>query len=132
MPSSRAARMTRTAISPRLAIRIFCSTAANVGGVHPTDHVPDRPGAGDPGDWPPGWLVTSVAETGSTNADLLAAAATGAPDRTVLVTDHQTGGRGRLDRRWDAPPGTNLLVSILFRSVPRFPADLTHRVGLAA
>jgi BirA family biotin operon repressor/biotin-[acetyl-CoA-carboxylase] ligase len=49
----------------------------------------------------------------------------------VLVTDHQTAGRGRLDRRWDAPPGENLLVSMLFRDVPDPPGSLTHRVGLA-
>jgi len=32
-----------------------------------------------------------------------------------MVTDHQTAGRGRLGRTWDAPPGTNLLVSVLLR-----------------
>lgn len=82
--------------------------------------------------WPPGWSVTVVDETGSTNTDLLAAGAAGAPDRSVLVTGHQTAGRGRLDRRWDAPPGSNLLVSILFRRVPEPPVELTHRVALAA
>jgi len=78
-----------------------------------------------------GWTVWTVAETGSTNADLVAAAASGAPHRTVLRTDHQTAGRGRLDRRWDAPAGTNLLVSILHREVPDPPVRLTHRTGLA-
>ena len=73
-----------------------------------------------------------VAETGSTNTDLLEAVAAGAPDRTVLVTDHQTAGRGRLDRRWDAPPGANLLVTVLLRAVPEPPSDLTRRVGVAA
>ena len=62
----------------------------------------------------------------------MAAAASGAPDRSVLVADHQTAGRGRLDRRWDAPPGANLLVSILFRTVPSPASALTQRVGLAA
>ena len=66
----------------------------------------------------PPWHVTHVDETGSTNADLLAAAVAGAPDRSVLVAAHQTAGRGRLDRRWDAPPGANLLVSLLFSLVP--------------
>jgi BirA family biotin operon repressor/biotin-[acetyl-CoA-carboxylase] ligase len=37
------------------------------------------------------------------------------PDGSVLVADHQTAGRGRLDRRWDAPPATNLLFSVLLR-----------------
>jgi BirA family transcriptional regulator, biotin operon repressor / biotin---[acetyl-CoA-carboxylase] ligase len=85
-----------------------------------------------PDQWPPGWHVEHVSETGSTNADLLARVATDAPDRTVLAADHQTRGRGRLDRRWDAPPGANLLVSILFRHVPDAPGELTRRVGLAA
>lgn len=81
--------------------------------------------------WPPGWTVEHVAATGSTNADLLATAGT-RPDRSVLVADHQTAGRGRLDRRWDAPPGANLLVSLLFHRVPDDPGELTRRVGLAA
>ena len=75
--------------------------------------------------WPPGWTVRRVPVTGSTNADLLAAVESGdADDRTVLVADHQIAGRGRLDRRWDAPAGTNLLVSLLFLDVPR-PARRT-------
>lgn len=82
--------------------------------------------------WPSGWHVQVVAETGSTNADLLRAAAAGAPDRTVLAARHQTAGRGRLDRRWDAPAGANLLVSLLLRDVPDAPHVLTQRVGLAA
>ena len=77
-------------------------------------------------------MVSVVDETGSTNADLLRAAAEGAPDRTVLMARHQSAGRGRLDRRWEAPPGANLLVSLLFREVPEHPHVLTQRVGLAA
>jgi BirA family biotin operon repressor/biotin-[acetyl-CoA-carboxylase] ligase len=83
-------------------------------------------------EWPASWHVRVVAETGSTNADLLLAVAQGAPDRTVLAARHQTSGRGRLDRRWDAPPGANLLVSLLFREVPEWPHELTQRLGLAA
>ena len=33
----------------------------------------------------------------------------------MTVADHQTAGRGRLDRRWEAPPGSSLLVSVLLR-----------------
>ena len=79
-----------------------------------------------------GWQVNVVDETGSTNADLLAAAATGASNRTVLAARHQTAGRGRLDRRWEAPAGANLLVSLLFTDVPAHPHELTQRVALAA
>ena len=78
------------------------------------------------------WHVEVVDETGSTNADLLAAAAAGAPGRSVLVARHQTAGRGRLDRRWDAPAGANLLVSLLFRDLPDHVHELTQRVALAA
>jgi BirA family transcriptional regulator, biotin operon repressor / biotin---[acetyl-CoA-carboxylase] ligase len=84
------------------------------------------PGVADTGRW----SVWYVPETGSTNADLLGLA--DAPDRTVLVTGHQTAGRGRLDRTWDAPPGVNLLTSILFTDVPEQPGDLTRAVGIAA
>lgn len=92
--------------------------------------------AGDPADgphgpWPPGWHVEHVVSTGSTNADLLATA-TARPDRSVLVTDHQTAGRGRLDRVWDDDPGLNLLVSILFHVVPEQPNELVRRLALAA
>ncbi|MFM8600625.1 MAG: biotin--[acetyl-CoA-carboxylase] ligase [Actinomycetota bacterium] len=76
--------------------------------------------------------MRAVPETGSTNADLLAEGAAGAPDRTVLRADHQTAGRGRLDRTWEAPPGANLLVSFLFRSVPGDPHVLTQAVAMAA
>jgi BirA family biotin operon repressor/biotin-[acetyl-CoA-carboxylase] ligase len=62
------------------------------------------------------WARLDVVErTGSTNADLLAAAAEGAPDRAVLTTDHQDAGRGRLTRSWVAPAGTGIAVSVLLR-----------------
>jgi BirA family biotin operon repressor/biotin-[acetyl-CoA-carboxylase] ligase len=83
--------------------------------------------------WPPGWTVDHVTETGSTNTDLLTALEAGTVgDRAVLATAHQTAGRGRLDRRWDAPPGANLLVSVAFAPVPDPPSTVTQRVGLAA
>lgn len=31
----------------------------------------------------------------------------------IVVADHQTGGRGRLGRSWESPPGSNLLVSFV-------------------
>jgi BirA family biotin operon repressor/biotin-[acetyl-CoA-carboxylase] ligase len=56
-----------------------------------------------------------VASTGSTNADLLAAARDGAPDRSVLVAERQDRGRGRLDREWVSAPGSGLTFSVLLR-----------------
>ena len=40
------------------------------------------------------------------------------PEGAVAVTDHQTAGRGRLGRRWEAPAGSALLVSVLLRPPP--------------
>ena len=59
--------------------------------------------------------VRSIASTGSTNADLAAAATAGAASGAVLVADHQSAGRGRFDRRWEAPPGSSVAVSVLLR-----------------
>jgi BirA family biotin operon repressor/biotin-[acetyl-CoA-carboxylase] ligase len=74
-----------------------------------------------------------VAETGSTNADLLAAAREGAAHGTVLVADHQSSGRGRLGRSWSAPSGTALLCSILLRLQPGAERQgAVWAVGLAA
>ena len=81
---------------------------------------------------PSPWRVNFVAETGSTNADLLEQGLAGAPDRTVLRAGFQSAGRGRLDRTWQAEPGENLLVSFLFRRVPRDPHVLTQVVAMAA
>ena len=61
--------------------------------------------------------VVAVAETTSTNADLLDD--TAAPDRSVLVAEHQVAGRGRLDRTWSSPPGAGLTFSVLLR--PQVP-----------
>jgi BirA family transcriptional regulator, biotin operon repressor / biotin---[acetyl-CoA-carboxylase] ligase len=64
------------------------------------------------------WAQLDVVErTGSTNADLLAAATAGARDRTVLVAEYQEAGRGRMTRSWVSPPGTGLTVSVLLRPV---------------
>ncbi|MBG6058539.1 BirA family biotin operon repressor/biotin-[acetyl-CoA-carboxylase] ligase [Cryobacterium sp. MP_M5] len=62
-----------------------------------------------------------LAEAGSTN-DVLVAHATGAdaaawPDLSVVVTDNQTRGRGRLGRTWLAPTGKSLAISVLLRPV---------------
>lgn len=77
-------------------------------------------------------MVTHVAETGSTNDDLVAAAQAGAVDRSVIVADFQTAGRGRLDRTWQAARGANLLVSLLFRHTTTDAARFSRIVALAA
>jgi len=62
-------------------------------------------------------------EAGSTN-DVLVTRASGPdagawPDLSVVVTDNQTSGRGRLGRIWMAPSGKSLAISVLLR--PRLP-----------
>ncbi len=76
--------------------------------------------------------VSLVAETGSTNADLLASAGAGASEGSVLVTDHQRTGRGRQQRVWHDEPGSSLLVSILLRPRAENAPLLPLVAGLAA
>ncbi len=59
--------------------------------------------------------VEVVPSTGSTNADLLAAARAGVAAGSVLVAEEQTAGRGRLDRTWESQPGAGLTFSVLLR-----------------
>jgi BirA family biotin operon repressor/biotin-[acetyl-CoA-carboxylase] ligase len=47
---------------------------------------------------------------------------------SIVVAEHQTAGRGRLDRRWEAPPGTALLVSFVLEPNPL----LSLAAGVAA
>jgi BirA family transcriptional regulator, biotin operon repressor / biotin---[acetyl-CoA-carboxylase] ligase len=64
-----------------------------------------------------------VGQTGSTNADVLAAAALGEPEGLVIVARTQTAGRGRQGRTWVSPPGGGLWFTVLLTpgvSVARF------------
>lgn len=56
-----------------------------------------------------------VARTGSTNADVLAAAVAGEPEGLVVVADTQSAGRGRQGRTWESPPGGGLWFTVLVR-----------------
>jgi BirA family biotin operon repressor/biotin-[acetyl-CoA-carboxylase] ligase len=58
------------------------------------------------------WRIDVVAETGSTNADLLARAAAGEDiDGAVLIAESQTAGRGRHGRAWSTPAGSQVALS---------------------
>ena len=65
--------------------------------------------------------VDVVASVPSTNTALAAAARDGAADRTVLIAEHQTAGRGRAARSWVAPARSGLVLSVLLRPA-RVPA----------
>jgi BirA family biotin operon repressor/biotin-[acetyl-CoA-carboxylase] ligase len=51
----------------------------------------------------------------STNRVALELARSGEVQGTLVITDHQTKGRGRYDRRWTSPPGRGLLFSLILR-----------------
>jgi len=70
----------------------------------------------------------------STNDLLVEMAAQDAPAGSMIVTDFQSQGKGRLGRSWLAPAGTSLLFSVLFRPdwPPERAAWLTMIAGLAA
>jgi len=53
--------------------------------------------------------------TPSTQATALALAEDGAPEWTLVAANHQTRGRGRLDRTWDDAAGSSLLFSMILR-----------------
>lgn len=72
-----------------------------------------------------------VDSTGSTNADLLAAAGDGAVDRTVLLAEHQTAGRGRRSRTWVSPAGSGIYLSVLVRPTT-VPAARLGTLGMVA
>jgi BirA family biotin operon repressor/biotin-[acetyl-CoA-carboxylase] ligase len=67
--------------------------------------------------------IRVVDETGSTNADVVELARSGAAAGFVLIAEHQTAARGRLDRSWSAPARSGLTFSVLLR-----PADITPEV----
>jgi BirA family transcriptional regulator, biotin operon repressor / biotin---[acetyl-CoA-carboxylase] ligase len=75
--------------------------------------------------------VRVVGETGSTNADLLAEARSGAGEGLVLVAEAQTAGRGRMGRRWVSPPRSALTFSVLLRPAG-VPAGLLGWLPLLA
>ena len=57
-------------------------------------------------------------EVGSTNVLARELARAGAPHGTLVTADHQSAGRGRSERVWEAPPGSSVLMSLVVR-----PAD---------
>jgi BirA family biotin operon repressor/biotin-[acetyl-CoA-carboxylase] ligase len=117
-----------------------------------------EPSSANGGDGPvvPPWLGAStrfrridyVAETGSTNADLLARAGRvtspsgdggdkaeaehSGREPQVLYTDHQNAGRGRQNRQWYDHPGDSLLVSVMVQVATEVASLVPLAVGLAA
>ncbi|TGX44703.1 biotin--[acetyl-CoA-carboxylase] ligase [Sphingomonas naasensis] len=68
--------------------------------------------------------MRTVAETGSTNADVAELARSGASEGLWLRAERQTSGKGRQGRAWDSPAG-NLYLSTLVRTRPGEPSPAT-------
>ena len=62
--------------------------------------------------------IIVLPETSSTNTYAKALAAEGATHGTVVAADTQTGGKGRLGRRFESPSGKGLYMSVIIR--PKF------------
>lgn len=75
----------------------------------------------------PPWTVIVPQEVDSTNNIAKQLGAQGAPHGTVIVTEHQTGGRGRRGRSFVSPPG-GVYLSVLLRPA----AGLDHLMHLTA
>jgi len=74
--------------------------------------------------------VRRFASIASTNGYLMAQGRAGVPEGLVVVADYQQEGRGRLDRRWIASPGSSVLLSILLR--PPLGFSKFHLLGSSA
>ena len=72
---------------------------------------------------PGGWRVEILDSTPSTNAELAARARSGEAAGLVITTEHQTAGRGRLDRGWITPARSALTVSALLRPDSSIPVE---------
>ena len=80
---------------------------------------------------PPFFDAVEVAEfLPSTMSRAAELAELGAPEGTVVITDHQTAGRGRLGRGWTDAPGGSLMLSVVLR--PALPPSRAWAVAAAA
>ena len=75
-----------------------------------------------------GCRVRSYAKTGSTMDVARRMAESGCAEGMLIVADTQTSGRGRFNRPWASPPGTNLTFSIVLRP----SLELLRDVNMAA
>ncbi len=74
--------------------------------------------------------VKYLPATGSTNDEALIMARDGAPTGTMVVTESQNRGRGRLGKEWLSPPAGGLYCSLILR--PRLAPNDLPKLTLAA
>ena len=70
----------------------------------------------------------------STNTYAKQLARDGAPEGTIVIADHHTGGRGRMGRSFSSPAGMGIYLSVILRPdcLPEALMHLTCAAGLAA
>ena len=62
-----------------------------------------------------GHQIEHYRQVASTNDSAIARGKAGAAEGTLVIAEHQTAGRGRYGRKWEAPPSKCLLVSVVLR-----------------
>ena len=69
-------------------------------------------------------------EVHSTNDTAFSLGMHNAAEGTAVIADSQTGGKGRLQRRWHSPPGDNLYTSVILK--PEFETFRASQIPLMA
>jgi BirA family biotin operon repressor/biotin-[acetyl-CoA-carboxylase] ligase len=77
-----------------------------------------------------GKFVYYFPEIDSTNNYAQRLAQEGAPEGTIVLTDFQTEGKGRLNREWESSRESNILISFILR--PRLEIERVVRITLAS
>lgn len=99
---------------------------------HPVDQKPDTLSPEAVREMLPRSLFTQtvhyVPALGSTNSLAKELAKQGAAEGSLVITEKQTTGRGRMGRQWYSPSGVNILFSVLFR--PPFSIDRVFSITM--
>ncbi|HOU50061.1 MAG: biotin--[acetyl-CoA-carboxylase] ligase [Smithella sp.] len=69
-------------------------------------------------------------ETGSTNDEALALGNAGVPEGTVVLADRQSRGKGRFQRIWHSPAGSNVYTSIILK--PQIASSEASQIPIMA
>ncbi|WP_339218704.1 biotin--[acetyl-CoA-carboxylase] ligase [Paenibacillus sp. FSL H8-0332] len=91
-----------------------------------------RPGVLKRETFVPGWTkgIQRLDTVGSTQEEAKILAEGGAPEGTTVMAEAQTGGRGRMGRKWHSPHGKGIWMSLVLR--PNLPLALTPQLTLLA
>lgn len=84
--------------------------------------------------WHSPWMLEILPEVTSTNDVLKKLALAGCPERTVIIADRQTGGKGRMGRSFYSPQDNGIYLSLLLRPSirPQEALQLTTAAASAA